>query len=106
MSKSSSDTRSFALQGDPIETSALRKAAAPTTNDASVSEVYADRVLSLGAVKALTGHLEGSAGLAGLAQALVVLQQRTSAPLRYRSINPYVADSLERWHVPHRYGSA
>lgn len=41
-------------------------------------------MFTAGAVKALTGHLEGSAGLAGLLQAAVHLQQRAVYPLRYR----------------------
>jgi acyl transferase domain-containing protein len=63
-----------------------------------------DYVFSIGAVKAMTGHLEGSAGLSGLAQAVAVLQQQAVMPLRYRNINPYVANSLDNWHVKSRYG--
>jgi acyl transferase domain-containing protein len=60
----------------------------------------------MGAVKALTGHLEGSAGLAGLAQAIAALQQQAVMPLRYRNINPYVANSLDNWHVKSRCDTA
>lgn len=86
-------------QGDPIETNALVKAVAP---DAVATELPANFVFSMGAVKALTGHLEGSAGLAGLAHALVVLQQQAVVPLRYRNINPYVASGLDAWRVKSR----
>ncbi len=71
--------------GDPIETGALTKAMRPGA------------VVTITAVKATTGHLEGTAGLAGLAQALVALRQAAALPLRYRTINPYVASSLEGW---------
>lgn len=61
-----------------------------------------DYVFSIGAVKALTGHLEGTAGLAGVAQALAALQYHAVFPLRYSNINPYVASSLDGWNVKHR----
>ena len=93
------------LQGDPIESNALRRAVAPAATGEAAADLPADYVFSVGAVKALTGHLEGSAGLAGLAHALVVLQQQAVVPLRYRNINPYVANSLDNWHVPSRWVS-
>lgn len=89
-------------QGDPIESNALRRAVAPVA-PAAVAALPEDFVFSAGAVKAVTGHLEGSAGLAGLAQAVAALQQQALMPLRYRSINPYVANSLDNWHVKSRY---
>jgi 3-oxoacyl-(acyl-carrier-protein) synthase len=45
-------------QGDPIESSALRKAAV----HGDIEQLPSDYVFTVGAVKALTGHLEGSAG--------------------------------------------
>lgn len=74
----------------------------PAATETSATKLPADYVFSVGAVKALTGHLEGSAGLAGLAHALVVLQHQALVPLRYRNINPYVANSLDNWQVPSR----
>ncbi len=66
--------------GDPIETGALRKAIAfPMANTGS-------RVFTLGAVKSLTGHLEGTAGLAGLMLCMLQLQQRSNPPLRCLSL--------------------
>ena len=38
--------------------------------------------------------MQGTAGLAGLLQAVVHLQQRAALPLRYRSMNPYVESTL------------
>jgi acyl transferase domain-containing protein len=95
--------------GDPIETGALRKSAAGGAanlggggNDSNSGGDSAF-VFTVGAVKATTGHLEGTAGLAGLAQALAALQQRAALPLRYRGLNPYVASSLEGWGVRCRW---
>lgn len=42
-----------------------------------------------------SSHLQGTAGLAGLLQGLVHLEQRAALPLRYRSVNPYVASTLD-----------
>jgi acyl transferase domain-containing protein len=80
--------------GDPIESGALRKA--------MPGPVPAGALLTLGAVKAATGHLEGTAGLAGLAQALVALRQGAALPLRYRSLNPWVASSADGWGLKAR----
>ncbi|KAI8473970.1 MAG: hypothetical protein J3K34DRAFT_383389, partial [Monoraphidium minutum] len=80
--------------GDPIESGALRKSAAGAAGAGGTGDAY---VFSVGAVKAATGHLEGTAGLAGLAQALAALRQRAVLPLRYRGLNPYVAGSMEGW---------
>ncbi len=82
--------------GDPIETGALRKAIASPAADAT------NQVFTVGAVKSLTGHLEGTAGLAGLLLCMLQLQQRSDPPLRYRNLNPYVGESLSSWGVAHR----
>eukprot|EP00775_Hariotina_reticulata_P007135 gene7135-7350_t len=92
--------------GDPIESGALARSVVSKPGAASGSPAAAglpdDFVFSMGAVKTLVGHLEGTAGLAGLAQALVVLQQQAVMPLRWRNINPYVANSLENWGTASR----
>ena len=69
--------------GDPIETGALSRATA-----------HAGSLLTIGAIKALFGHLEGTAGLAGLTLAVQHVDQRWSHALRYRNVNPYVASSV------------
>lgn len=74
----------------------------PAATDPAAAALPDDFVFSMGAVKALTGHLEGSAGLAGVAQALLALTQQAVMPLRYTNINPYVTNSLDNWHVPSR----
>lgn len=83
--------------GDPIESSALRKAVAQPTSGGQPLAVF-----TLGAIKALTGHLEGTAGLAGLAQAAAAQQQRQAYALRYRTLNPYVGNSWEGWESSSR----
>lgn len=83
--------------GDPIETGALRKAVAP-----SLGKPSPQQVLTVGAIKSLTGHLEGTAGLAGLMLCTLQLQQRSDPPMRYRNLNPYVGESLSGWGVGHR----
>ena len=82
--------------GDPIETGALRKAIAPSSANAD------GQIFTIGAVKSLTGHLEGTAGLAGLMLCTLQLQQQCAPPLRYRNLNPYVGQSLSGWGVSHR----
>lgn len=82
--------------GDPIETGALRKAIASPLADAD------NRVFTVGAVKSLTGHLEGTAGLAGLMLCTLQLQQQSDPPLRYWNLNPYVGQSLSGWGMGHR----
>ena len=84
--------------GDPIETGALHKAVAK--GPPSMGETQ--QVFTLGAVKSLTGHLEGTAGLAGLMLCMLQLQQRSDPPLRYQNLNPYVGESLAGWGVGHR----
>ena len=63
--------------GDPIETGALRKAVAQPGAPAGAS-------FTAGAIKTLLGHLEGSAGLAGLLLCQVALGHSFAHGLRYR----------------------
>lgn len=82
--------------GDPIETGALRKAVV------AQGAATAGASFTVGAIKTLTGHLEGTAGLAGLLLAQTQLEQRYAHGLRYREINAYVANSFGGWAVPYR----
>lgn len=69
--------------GDPIEIKAL-------------GEVYgrgrpADRPLMVGSIKTNVGHLEGAAGVAGLAKAIVALQHKQLPPhLHFHTPNPLI----------------
>ena len=67
--------------GDPIETGALRKAVAPVPCS---THAPGASTFTVGALKAITGHLEGTAGLAGLLLCQVQLDQRFAHGLRYR----------------------
>lgn len=69
--------------GDPIETGALRKAVAPLVSDSRHS-VDHDNIFTIGAIKTLTGHLEGTAGIAGLLLCQLQLHHCFAHGLRYR----------------------
>ena len=84
------------IAGDPIETGALRNAVTAPGADTT------NQTFTVGAVKSLTGHLEGTAGLAGLMLCMLRLEHHAEPPLRYRNLNPYVEASLAGWHVAHR----
>lgn len=79
--------------GDPIETGALAKAR-QTLGGRSGSMRSADALFTVGGVKTLVGHLEGTAGLAGVLLAVMHMQQSVAPALRYRNMNPFVAASL------------
>jgi acyl transferase domain-containing protein len=93
--------------GDPIEVGAVRMAATQgTTYTASkgtgrgtddTSAGADDLPFTLSAVKVLTGHLEGTAGLAGLLQAVLAVQANSAPVLRLSTINPYVAEPMAAW---------
>ena len=66
--------------GDPIESGAMRKAVAHGAGGGGTGGAS----FTVGAMKTLTGHLEGTAGLAGLVLSAVQLQQQFAHALRYR----------------------
>ena len=67
--------------GDPIEVNALNAVLGP--------DRPSDRPLLLGAAKAVVGHLESAAGVAGLIKTVLVLRNRTIPPLSHlREVNP------------------
>jgi acyl transferase domain-containing protein len=69
--------------GDPIETGAMRKAVAQGSGGSAEG-------FTVGAVKSLTGHLEGTAGLAGLLLSHVQLSKQFAHGLRYRYIKTHI----------------
>ncbi|MDW4905794.1 SDR family NAD(P)-dependent oxidoreductase [Streptomyces sp. ADMS] len=84
--------------GDPIETEALATALGRRNGGAP---------LPVGAVKANFGHLEGTAGVAGLIKALLCIRHRKVPPVvHFRTLNPRidlsgtgmsVPDTLQDW---------
>jgi hypothetical protein len=50
---------------------------------------------SIGGIKTLLGHTEGTAGLAGLLLAVAAGARAAAVPLRYRELNPFVDASVE-----------
>lgn len=86
--------------GDPIESGAAIKAI--SAERAAVPTPGSSGVLSFGGVKTLTGHLEGTAGLAGLLLAVQQLRFAVAPALRYRSLNQYVASSIASPHMAAR----
>ena len=69
--------------GDPIEVNAINAVLGPDRPQ--------DRPLLLGAAKAVVGHLESAAGVAGLIKTVLVLRNRTIPPLSHlREVNPEI----------------
>ena len=71
--------------GDPIETGALRKAVVQGSSTAS---------FTVGGIKTLTGHMEGTAGLAGLLLCHTQLSQQFAHALRYRWVKPCLGGTV------------
>ena len=81
--------------GDPIETGALCKAASVLQQGDGSVELMQPQTITIGSIKTLLGHTEGTAGLAGLLLAVATGTHGSAMPLRYRSLNPFVAASLD-----------
>ncbi len=81
--------------GDPIETGALCKAATVLQQMNSSVEPKQPQSITVGGIKTLLGHTEGTAGLAGLLLTVATGSHAASMPLRYRSLNPFVAASVD-----------
>ena len=81
--------------GDPIETGALCKAASVLQQGTGSRELMQPQTITVGGVKTLLGHTEGTAGLAGLLLAIAAGTHGSAMPLRYRSLNSFVAASLD-----------
>ncbi|KAF5020446.1 hypothetical protein F66182_7525 [Fusarium sp. NRRL 66182] len=76
--------------GDPIEASAISGAFSKHRSE--------EEPMVVGAVKTNIGHLEGSAGIAGLIKAVLVLEKGVIPPnMGYESPNPKIP--VEEWHL-------
>ena len=84
--------------GDPIETGALCKAADLLHKGVGSMTPSQPPTVTIAGVKTLLGHTEGTAGLAGLLLAVATGTHASATPLRYRSLNPFVAASLDGSH--------
>ena len=88
--------------GDPQEASALYKAFfSGETDSIPVEEPGADDVLLVGSIKTVIGHTEGTAGLAGLIKACLVLQAGVVPPnMLFDTLNPALDAFKDRLQVP------
>ena len=95
--------------GDPIEVAALTQAFSATTDNRNFC--------ALGSIKANIGHLDATAGIAGLIKATLILKHKQIPPLvHYQKPNPklkldmspfYISAQLEDWgqqNTPRRAG--
>ncbi|RDW76198.1 hypothetical protein BP5796_07019 [Coleophoma crateriformis] len=82
--------------GDPIEAEAVKRAFFP--DDVSCGE---HDKLFIGSVKTVIGHLEGTAGLAGVLKASLAIQHRTIPPnMHFHRLNPAIKPYYENLNVP------
>ncbi|MFI8356846.1 SDR family NAD(P)-dependent oxidoreductase [Streptomyces cyaneofuscatus] len=88
--------------GDPIEIAALARALGPQADGQAPC--------AIGSVKSNIGHLEGAAGIAGLAKVVLQLRHRSLVPsLHAETTNPHIdfdaaglrlQRALEEWQAP------
>jgi hybrid polyketide synthase / nonribosomal peptide synthetase ACE1 len=84
------------LAGDPVEAEAVSKAFFGAEENASL-----DEVLYVGSVKTVIGHLEGTAGLAGLLRASLAVQHGLVPPnLLFNDLNPAIRPFYKNLKVP------
>jgi acyl transferase domain-containing protein len=80
------------LAGDPIEASAIAAAFGDSRRKMDEPPLY------IGAVKTNVGHLEGTAGLAGLIKSIYVVERgQIPANLWLEKVNPKIP--AEKWHL-------
>lgn len=89
--------------GDPKEAEAIHKAFFP--NEAINGDLKADSVsapkLRVGSIKTVIGHLEGTAGLAGLLKASLAVQHGLIPPnMHFDRLNPNIRPFYEHVEVP------
>jgi hybrid polyketide synthase/nonribosomal peptide synthetase ACE1 len=81
--------------GDPIEAEAIQTTFFPET-----ASVY-DQKLLVGSIKTIIGHLEGSAGLAGVLKVSLAMQNGIIPPnMHLRELNPRVRPFYTNLQIP------
>lgn len=81
--------------GDPQEAEALSRAFFPEGCDAPANDM-----LYVGSIKTVTGHTEGTAGLAGIMKAVLALQSATIPPnLLFEELNPTLLPFVDHLRI-------
>jgi acyl transferase domain-containing protein len=84
------------LAGDPVEAEAVSKAFFPAH-----AKLPSDQVLHVGSIKTVIGHLEGTAGIAGLIKGSLVVQKGIIPPnLLFKNLNPTIEPFYTNLKVP------
>ncbi len=94
-------------KGDPIEINALVRAYSSLARQGDI--VLSERSCGIGSVKTNIGHLEPSAGIAGVIKVLLAMKHRTLPPLlHFTSLNPrvkldsspfYLVTQTQAWQI-------
>ncbi|KAH0565584.1 putative Hybrid PKS-NRPS biosynthetic cluster [Trichoglossum hirsutum] len=83
--------------GDPIEAEAVRN----VFFDTESGDYADDDILFVGSIKTVIGHLEGSAGLAGILKASLALKHRVIPPnMHFCNLNPSVKPFYQHLRIP------
>ncbi|KAL7916863.1 beta-ketoacyl synthase domain-containing protein [Trichoderma velutinum] len=91
------------MAGDPIEARAVRDAFFPENDEDEdrVTSLESDEPLYVGSIKTVIGHLEGTAGLAGLLKASLAIQNGIIPPnMHFNKLNPKISPFYTNLHVP------
>ncbi|KAI1409858.1 hypothetical protein F5Y13DRAFT_181723 [Hypoxylon sp. FL1857] len=85
--------------GDPIEAEAIHSAFFPPPS--SYGAHHPLNPLSVGSIKTIIGHTEGTAGLAGLMRASLALQNACIPPnLLFENLSPRIRPFYHNLHIP------
>ncbi|KAL6689954.1 polyketide synthase [Trichoderma pleuroticola] len=91
------------MAGDPIEARAVRDAFFPENDEDEdrITSLEADEPLYVGSIKTVIGHLEGTAGLAGLLKASLAIQNGIIPPnMHFNKLNPKISPFYTKLHIP------
>ncbi len=89
--------------GDPVEVNGLRKAFKRIYEKWDHAIPQAKRHCGLGSVKTNIGHLEATAGIAGVIKVLLAMRHRTlPASLHFEALNPQIELTDSPFHIVNR----